>query len=372
MDVPGSKFVVSASVTPLLPQKPAAILYYGVPGSLNFASIPVQLNDMAFNTLMWTSAFGQQLIQPNLAANSANGYFPNDIVLTVAMFGYNTQKNSDISINGQVVIPRKNVDIPGVTYYIDGFDSAGQQRRSGPYFIPITLSITQKVTPVGGNIVFPDANPNDGEIGMLFESGSFDRDTDITVNMETNIFGIQENAALPAFVYNLEPKGLILSKPFQLSLLYPDNDSNPGIVDGTDIAEQHLKIFWFDGYEWRPVGGIVDPSKNLVTVSAGHFGKFAIMPAAALGKNAYRPKERIITPALQDGFNDFAQFDNLGGYNVAIHIFDITGHNIRTINGAPHIWDGRDDDGDIVESGVYVYQFKVDGTLISGTIAVAK
>ena len=32
------------------------------------------------------------------------------------------------------------------------------------------------------------------------------------------------------------------------------------------------------------------------------------------------------------------------------------------------LWDGRDDSGNVVESGVYIYQYKVDGQRISGLI----
>ncbi len=59
-----------------------------------------------------------------------------------------------------------------------------------------------------------------------------------------------------------------------------------------------------------------------------------------------------------------------------ITIEQITGKKIRTIDGEPYEWDGKDEDGNIVESGVYIYQFKADVNgkrkLVSGTIAVAK
>ena len=67
------------------------------------------------------------------------------------------------------------------------------------------------------------------------------------------------------------------------------------------------------------------------------------------------------------------------GDDFEIRIYDITGRLVKIINQASPSgprWDGVDDLGNLVESGVYIYQFKADvgGTmkLISGTIAVAK
>ena len=54
-----------------------------------------------------------------------------------------------------------------------------------------------------------------------------------------------------------------------------------------------------------------------------------------------------------------------------VEIFDITGHRIRTMVD-PFEWNGRDDSGKVVESGVYIYQYKVDGERVSGLIGVAK
>jgi len=45
-----------------------------------------------------------------------------------------------------------------------------------------------------------------------------------------------------------------------------------------------------------------------------------------------------------------------------IKIFDITGRKIRSVSAGTGKWDGKDDGGTIVESGVYIYQFTVDGT----------
>lgn len=64
------------------------------------------------------------------------------------------------------------------------------------------------------------------------------------------------------------------------------------------------------------------------------------------------------------------EFKNMKEGDV-LKIFNVNGKKIREISsGTPDgfIWDGKKDNGDWAKSGIYVYQIKVDGKLISGTI----
>jgi len=143
--------------------------------------------------------------------------------------------------------------------------------------------------------------------------------------------------------------------------------------DGDGILEERLRIFWRDLLDWRLSGGEVDKEKNIVTAgNVMHLSKFALFPIRfGLSADAYRPVRKIITPAFKDGINDQVEFENLSGKQFTIRIYDITGKIIRTLSNNS-VWDGTDDDGDIVESGVYIYQLKVEDKVISGVIAVAK
>jgi len=143
--------------------------------------------------------------------------------------------------------------------------------------------------------------------------------------------------------------------------------------DGEGILEEKLRIFWRDLLDWRLSGGKVDIKKNIVTAkNVMHLSKFALFPIRfGLSADAYRPARKIITPAFKDGINDQVEFENLDGKQFTIRIYDITGKRIKILRNNP-VWDGTDDDGDIVESGVYIYQLKVEDKVISGVIAVAK
>ena len=186
----------------------------------------------------------------------------------------------------------------------------------------------------------------------------------------------------PVAVYDFDAEGVEFKKPVTLTMLYIDVDGEgnrgDGKVDDVDnsIDATMLKLFYWDGFSWRYVGGTVNTESHTVTAMVSHFSKYALFAARGSESKDFRPFERIITPN-GDGINDYADFN---GLDSNVKIFDIRGKKIRTLNPEtisiePYIeirWDGRDDNGDIVESGVYIYQYKYNGKLTSGVIAVAK
>jgi len=88
-----------------------------------------------------------------------------------------------------------------------------------------------------------------------------------------------------------------------------------------------------------------------------------------------------ITPNF-DAINDFAQFEFDGIFvkPARIHIFDIHGHEIQTIDVPAGLsakqharWDGTDDGGNPVPEGVYIYTIEVAGEIVcEGTVTVAR
>ncbi|MGB1313419.1 MAG: hypothetical protein ACPG54_07200, partial [Bizionia paragorgiae] len=68
--------------------------------------------------------------------------------------------------------------------------------------------------------------------------------------------------------------------------------------------------------------------------------------------------------------------------NISIQIFTVSGKLVRTLNGqstgsgsqlSPStsrdiIWDGRDDFGDKIGKGTYIYKLKVQSTLTNDTV----
>lgn len=168
----------------------------------------------------------------------------------------------------------------------------------------------------------------------------------------------------PVCVYEILPKGTIFRRPVTLTLSYKEAQNIQN--------EDNLRIYYWDGYEWRYTGGTVDKINKTVTTKINHLSIYGILSMKTLHHT--HPQEKIITPAFKDGKNDVAYFDSLAGKDVEINIFDITGRKVKSIKvlDKGNIWDGTDEEGNIVESGIYIYQFRVEDKVHSGTIVVAK
>lgn len=228
----------------------------------------------------------------------------------------------------------------------------------------------------GGRLVLPDGNPLDGESSIDIPQGALSGATVITLNEVPSGSPLIPNQYPGGVRYYQATADRQLSETAQVTLLYPDFEfptGANGIVDGTDIPVQNLGVFVWDGFTWRRLGGVIDTHTNTIRAKVPFFGFFVIAASAPLTPEGRRPMEKIITPN-GDGINDVATFsvDNLTE-DYKIDIYDITGHRVRSLStGSTLTWDGRDESGKIVESGVYIYQYEVDGKRVSGFIAVAK
>jgi len=218
----------------------------------------------------------------------------------------------------------------------------------------------EEITPSGGDVEIYN------RVKLEIPNGALSENKEINVvKKDVAILPKLKNNFSAICAYELLPSGLVFRKPAKLTIFYKYDDI-------PQDKEDSLRIYFWDGVEWRYVGGSIDKQNKSVTAYISHFSIYALFPADEFV--SYKPKEKIITPATKDGINDVATFDGLSGKNVEINIFDITGRRVRKINvfSEGNIWNGCDDYGNLVESGVYIYQFEVDGKKYSGTIIIAK
>ena len=236
-----------------------------------------------------------------------------------------------------------------------------------------------------GKITLQDGNALDGAVSLQFTDGNVQSikikqynpdDTAVpSPKNETEIDSSWRAAGgKPVCVFEFTPS-VIFKRPALLTLLYFDIDNN-GIVekiDGTStgLSEADLRLYYWDGMEWRYVGGKVDTTNNTVAISVSHFTFYALFPKGVLPIKP-QAKEKFITPdnigpAGTETINFQAQADIS-----KIEIYDITGKKIRTLDGVAS-WNGRDDDGNPVESGVYIYRVETEsGKVNTGAVVVAK
>ncbi|MBN1385222.1 MAG: discoidin domain-containing protein [Elusimicrobia bacterium] len=259
-----------------------------------------------------------------------------------------------------------------LTYTVSVFNAIGLSTVFAST-VTIKTEVTKSIT--SGEVKLEDGNPDDGHTYISVPAGALSGQTDITLKYIDRSLAPAPCGTIvtssPSVIYEFLPTGQTFNRPVDLCLVYLDTN-NDGIDDISQHSESGLQLFLWDGYEWVPVGGKLDAANNTITAKIMHFSKYAIFPAFPLSADECRPRQRIITPDYKDGKNDYAEFHGFTfTEDYEINIFDITGRKIRTLENE-NLWFGDNDDGDIVESGVYIYQFEVNGKLISGVIAVAK
>jgi len=121
---------------------------------------------------------------------------------------------------------------------------------------------------------------------------------------------------------------------------------------------------------------------NFALLSAGEEGNAEMLAfnisASGFEINEGYPRPRVFTPN-GDGSNDEVTFkyENIDESSIVCWIYDIKGSVVRQLDivgdGEDEFaWDGKDEGGNIVPSGIYIYQIEVEGQTINGTIVLAK
>ena len=182
----------------------------------------------------------------------------------------------------------------------------------------------------------------------------------------------------PAF--RLDATGAALRKPATLTIGYDVSD-----LAGADAATLGVFALGSDG-AWLRVGGTVDQQAARVTTTITSLGTFGIFEdsAADLGVAAVAEVDcqpRAFAPAggqLRDRTDISFALSNPA--DVTVRVFNVSGRVERVLARdramAPGrntlVWDGRDDDADIVASGLYVVVVTAGDTQAEKVVAVVR
>ena len=86
----------------------------------------------------------------------------------------------------------------------------------------------------------------------------------------------------------------------------------------------------------------------------------------------------VITPGVSPGFNDFSvlTYPEMDLQPGILKVYSTGGDLVRTLTMSPggeHQWDGKDDGGNYVMRGVFLYTIEVSGSVVcNGTITVIR
>ncbi|OGG47087.1 MAG: hypothetical protein A3F84_14015 [Candidatus Handelsmanbacteria bacterium RIFCSPLOWO2_12_FULL_64_10] len=178
--------------------------------------------------------------------------------------------------------------------------------------------------------------------------------------------------------YRIGPDApLSLAKPSTLTLAFRALPAG--------VRAERLTIFRRDGNSWTRVGGSYDDAAKSISTVVGQLGVFGLLEdpsgGAGAGLTALDCQPRVFSPG-GGGFRETTDisFSLAGASPVTIHIYSRGGRLERVlkkdaplnpgVNVVP--WDGKDDDGQFVPSGLYIVVLTAEGKKLNRTVAVMR
>ena len=197
---------------------------------------------------------------------------------------------------------------------------------------------------------------------------------EITESKQANNLQLNEVEFFDVFgakIVSFDPfEYLILERPALLELAYHPSD----LMVANIRREADLKIFAWDAsaQEWQLVGGEIDLNRQVVRMELNFISQVALFQAvpsqiqAAWSFNPFSPDGNGIADRTRLTIVNH-NTSHIGGTEPVVEIFDLHNKLIRTLvnqrvmssNTMSIEWDGRDEAGEIVDIGPYIYQIQL-------------
>ncbi len=165
---------------------------------------------------------------------------------------------------------------------------------------------------------------------------------------------------------------------------------NPAEISAQGWSEDKLAIYYWRSMtkEWIRIGGVVDKGAKTVTVKVSYlhqyyaiFGDKANSIKGAPGFVSVKTDPRVFTPRADD--RTFKNIKISIGFEEAhdryqVKIYNVRGNLIKSFDRSGEYkqgevyWDGKDNEGYDVKSGIYIYRIIADDKTYSGTIIVVR
>jgi len=170
------------------------------------------------------------------------------------------------------------------------------------------------------------------------------------------------------------------SDTLELTFKLSELKSSPKNISGAPGINRSAAVYYFDRVTWVKLGGTVDTARGTIIIKTQKFGSFQVRqtPQATRFAISQIIPKRIFTPN-NDGIWDEIEFFFENPNSITItetKVINIRGAKVcdmaLSASGNSYVWDGKDEDGEIVPSGIYIYQIKAGGEVINGTMVVAR
>jgi hypothetical protein len=145
---------------------------------------------------------------------------------------------------------------------------------------------------------------------------------------------------------------------------------------------QIIAVYWFNGQNFIRISDPILTSSQALSVNVRSLGTYQIRAARIANQfqlSRGSPYPRVITPNGAENRKVFFFFENPTDEQVQGVIYDIHGAKVRDIlvdgqspTTTSLVWDGHDQNGAIVPSGVYLYKISAGKDKATGSVVVAR
>ncbi|HRY29733.1 MAG TPA: fibronectin type III domain-containing protein [Elusimicrobiota bacterium] len=363
---------------PLIAHSPVSFLIFNGSAPLTLSAVAVDYRDAA-RTLAGTVQSMTLYVGLSTAATAYT-------TVSFSGSGFGTSVASGTAAVS-VDFLRQAASFGGFSYYLtatDGVNTAVSPPAPSVNIVTVDSPAGRDVGPEGGVVTTPG-----GFVEVVITTNALTGTVSITANpldSATLPIGLAADGipirdsytGRPLTSGAFGPDGLTFRVAVKIRLKYLDTDGDgypenpPGgnayeLPNTADFHVNNLKIFWLSGGRWVLMGGKREGDR--IVVNTTHFSTYALFPAGASG---VKTAERFVTPN-HDGVNDYATF---GTDAVRVTIYDMTGKEMwsATGDGLTAIqWPGTDSDGNVLESGAYIYKAEGSGgSNTHGVVVIAK
>jgi hypothetical protein len=257
-----------------------------------------------------------------------------------------------------------------VNVKVSGQDVSGN--HAPDYSSQFSVDVVSAKT--GGQVSSPD-----GKLVLDIPAHAMAKDTWISVFPQDADIHTANFKGMPHHIVNAKPEGRTaignvyrigpLERTLQhygvLTIRYEASDIE-GI--GDDLA-----IYRWESEGWRYIGGSVQGTEGSITTLIDRLGDYQIQAGPHDGKSASLPSTFSLSQNYPNPFNprtsiQYSVVSDQSLPHVSLKVYNILGQEIRMLvdevqnTGLYTVtWDGRDNRGTRVASGVYFYRLRVDG-----------
>jgi len=143
-----------------------------------------------------------------------------------------------------------------------------------------------------------------------------------------------------------------------------------------------LGAYWYNGSQFIRIHELItnpDRSLSLPIHNTGRYEIRGALPVETFRLSQGSPYPRVITPNAATNRRVFFFFENPGTEEVTGRIYDFQGAQVRDLRVdalSPSanclVWDGRDNNGQVVPTGPYLYKIFSGKNTAAGGLAVAR